>query len=133
MVIPGGMTAYLQSGDISYYKPFKDEISKVIEAWKHSDQVSYTKNGNPRPPTQELVSNWIRAAWNAVSPIMVQRGLVRGCFTKEVNEWFISRHDVYGEQFLQKFSTYCKNVEVPIGDILGDNAAEDDPMIIDDD
>ena len=49
MVIPGGLTTYLQAGDIGIFKSFKDCLSSVIEDWKRSDRVQYTKNGNPRP------------------------------------------------------------------------------------
>ena len=47
-VIPGGLTAYLQAGDIGIYKVFKNLLSDLIDAWKRSDQVTYTRGGNPR-------------------------------------------------------------------------------------
>ena len=59
MVIPGALTPYLQAGDIKIYKSFKDCLSSVIDDWKRSDRVQYTKNGNPRPPSVEEVVAWV--------------------------------------------------------------------------
>ncbi|KAJ0393466.1 hypothetical protein ATCC90586_010231 [Pythium insidiosum] len=49
-VIPGGLTPYLQAGGIGIYRYFKDILYAEITAWKESDQVTYTKADNPRPP-----------------------------------------------------------------------------------
>jgi len=39
IVIPGGMTPYLQAGDIGIYRELKDNLSDIINEWKNSDQV----------------------------------------------------------------------------------------------
>ena len=62
VVIPGGRTAYLEAGDIGNYNAFKDEMSKLIVSWTQSDQVKYTKAGNPKPPKGELINTWVRDA-----------------------------------------------------------------------
>ncbi|KAG4030847.1 hypothetical protein PC123_g28984 [Phytophthora cactorum] len=49
-VIPGGLTPYLQAGDIGIYKTFKDLLSMEINAWKENDKVEYTRFSNPRMP-----------------------------------------------------------------------------------
>ncbi|DAZ92987.1 TPA: hypothetical protein N0F65_006342 [Lagenidium giganteum] len=38
-VIPGGLTPYLQAGDVGIYKSFKDKMSVFIDDWKRSDAV----------------------------------------------------------------------------------------------
>ena len=48
IVIPGGLTPYLRAGDIGIYKIFKDNIGVIINEWKDSDKVSYTKAGNTK-------------------------------------------------------------------------------------
>ncbi|ETN17294.1 hypothetical protein PPTG_05128 [Phytophthora nicotianae INRA-310] len=57
-VVPGGLTPYLQAGDIGIYKVFKDKLSSVLGEWKRSDNVEYPPRGNPRPPSVETVCNW---------------------------------------------------------------------------
>ena len=42
VVIPGGCTPYLQAGDIGIFRELKDNLSKIIEAWKNSEEVTYT-------------------------------------------------------------------------------------------
>ncbi len=54
-VIPGGLTPYLQAGDIGIYREFKDKISNLINEWKNSDGVEYTRGGNTKPPANEVV------------------------------------------------------------------------------
>ncbi|EGZ28581.1 hypothetical protein PHYSODRAFT_309400 [Phytophthora sojae] len=80
-VIPGGLTPYLQAGDVGIFKSFKDNMSVLIDAWKRSDQVSYTRGGNPRPPPIETIVAWVATA-----------------------DWFISGHDVYGARFRQAWT-----------------------------
>ena len=64
IVIPGGMTPYLQAGDIGIYRELKDKLSDLIHKWKHSDCIEYTKSGNPKPPSQEIVQSWINDSWS---------------------------------------------------------------------
>ncbi|MFO0446970.1 MAG: hypothetical protein ACK51L_04790 [bacterium] len=45
IVIPGGLTPYLQAGDIGIYREFKDKLSDLIDRWKNSDGVQYTRGG----------------------------------------------------------------------------------------
>lgn len=62
-VVPGGLTPYLQAGDIWIYKSFKDQLSTIINDWKRSDAISFTRGENPRPPTVEIVADWVSTAW----------------------------------------------------------------------
>ena len=74
-VVPGGLTPYVQAGDIGIYKSFKDKMSGYIDAWKSSDRVSYTRNGNPRPPAIEEVTGWVQQAWRDVPEDVVLASL----------------------------------------------------------
>ena len=65
-VIPGGLTAYVQAGDIGIYKSFKDKISPLISGWKTSGMVELTHGGNPKPSSDEVVGTWVKTAWQNV-------------------------------------------------------------------
>eukprot|EP00644_Phytophthora_capsici_P018216 jgi/Phyca11/20616/fgenesh1_pg.PHYCAscaffold_68_\ len=99
VVVPGGMTPYLQAGDIGIYKSFKDHISPIIDAWKSSDQVEYTSGGNPKPPAHETVARWVESAWKAVPQEVVEKSILGAGFSDNFEDCHISRHDVYSEQF----------------------------------
>jgi hypothetical protein len=58
IVIPGGLTPYVQA----IYKSFKDKLSPIIADWKISDQVERTRSGNPKPPKDDTICNWILEA-----------------------------------------------------------------------
>ena len=109
VVIPGGMTAYLQGWDIAYLKPFKDSLSNLIESWKHSTDVLYTAAGNPRPPSQEAVAKWVKEAWKSVSEDIMKTGLPRGGFTRDLEKWFIASHDKYGQIFRNKYAQLIRS------------------------
>ncbi|KAJ0400827.1 hypothetical protein P43SY_008615 [Pythium insidiosum] len=98
-VIPGGLTPYLQAGDIGIYKSFKDKMGPHVDAWKRSDQVEYTRGGNPKPPSISVETDWIRQAWQAVPQSVVDLSIARAGFSTQLDEGHIARHDVYGEQF----------------------------------
>ena len=75
VVIPGGMTPYLQAGDIGIYKAFKDSISVLIDTWKNSNEVEYTKGGNPKPPKQDRINEWVRDAWRSIPQETIKKSV----------------------------------------------------------
>jgi hypothetical protein len=98
VVIPGGLTPYVQAGDLGIYKSFKDKISPIIAAWKNSVKVKRTASGNPKPPEKEVVCRWVREAWTQVEPVVIQNS-VRASGFSDFHEWMIWKHDVYGSNF----------------------------------
>lgn len=99
VVIPGGLTPYLQAGDIGLYKEFKDNVCKSINAWKHSDQVEYTRGGNPKPPAPHVVRSWVKDGWYGVSRRNVERCIASAGFSANHLDWHIAKHDIYGQLF----------------------------------
>jgi len=101
IVIPGGLTPYLQAGDIGIYKEFKDKLGNIINEWKNSDMVEYTRGGNPRPPETETVNRWVCDAWMALNATNIKNSIGSAGFHEDYNSWHIAKHDVYGQQFKQ--------------------------------
>ncbi|GMF38222.1 unnamed protein product [Phytophthora lilii] len=102
-VIAGGLTPYVQAGDIGIYKSFKDKLSPIIDSWKKSDAVLYTRGGNPKPPSVETVANWVNVAWRDVPADVVERSVAAAGFSPRFGDWHVARHDVYGELFCSKW------------------------------
>ena len=48
VIIPGGLTAYVQAADVCLFKPFKHYLSNQINEWKSSDKVNYTARQIPK-------------------------------------------------------------------------------------
>ncbi|GMF66350.1 unnamed protein product [Phytophthora lilii] len=98
-VIPGGLTAYLQAGDIGIYKVFKNQLSDLIDTWKRSDQVTFTRGGKPRPPPVETVYDRvdelgaIRPSWLCKTQLMLL------AFIGTLRPGSFWNHDVYGWKF----------------------------------
>ncbi|KAG3067075.1 hypothetical protein PI125_g23728 [Phytophthora idaei] len=101
-VIRGGLTPYLQVGDIGIYKSFKGKLSVIVDDWKSSDRVQYTRAGNSKQPPVEDVAEWVQTAWKYVSDDVVSRSVTTAGLSPYYADWHISRHDVYGELFCRK-------------------------------
>ena len=57
MMIPGGLTRYLQPLDVSINKPFKEEIRrKYNEYW--------IENANPKVSWKQII-DWVGEIWNS--------------------------------------------------------------------
>ena len=78
----------------------------IIDEWKRSVQVTYTRGGNPRPPELETVVSWVQSAWKQ-TPVSVVEKSVQICgFDDDSSNWFISKHDVYGVKFRQQWELH---------------------------
>lgn len=71
-VIPGGLTSVLQPLDVSVNKPFKDYVRKMYVEWMASGEHGLTPTGRIKRPPLETVCEWIVAAWDMVSPSIVE-------------------------------------------------------------
>ena len=128
-VIPGGLTAYVQPGDIRIYKSFKDKISPIISEWKTSGTVQLTRGGNPKPPNDEVICNWVKTAWRNVDTDVIKKSIARAGFDKNVEEWHIARHDIFGERFRAMWES--NNAE-EIHEFEVQEGEEDDPFMLED-
>ena len=130
IVIPGGCTPYLQAGDIEIFCELKDNLSKIIEAWKNSDNVTYTRGGNPKPPPHSTVESWLRDSWKAVSISNIQNSIKSAGFADDAKEWHIAKHDVYGAGFLNVWAN-CQDDQVVLTEL--ELCGQLDDITIDDD
>jgi hypothetical protein len=99
IVIPGGMTPYLQAGDIGIFRELKDYLSRIIDEWKRSPAVEYTRGNNPKPPRDQVVRSWVLDSWRRVSFDNIRRSIASAGFADNYRDWHVSKHDVYGELF----------------------------------
>jgi hypothetical protein len=127
-VIPGGLTAYVQAGDIGIYKSFKDNISPIINEWKTSGTVERTRGGNPKRPSDEIVCSWVKSAWRNVEVDVIQKSIVRAGFHSDFNEWHIARHDIFGTRFKSIWESNIAETVTKFDILEGE---EEDPFLID--
>jgi hypothetical protein len=98
VVIPGGLTGLLQPCDVLWFRPLKLHLSKEIDAWKACNNHSFTRVGNPRPPTLADMTRWFFNSWNHIENTLI---------TDSFHHWFlydvlflhIAKHEVYGPSF----------------------------------
>ena len=90
-------------GDIGIFNSLKHCLSSVIDDWKRSDRVKYTKNGNPRPPSVEEVVVWVSNSWKTVPNDVVRKLTAASGFAVDYRDWHIAKHDVYGGLFRSKW------------------------------
>ncbi|KAG3080877.1 hypothetical protein PI125_g20318 [Phytophthora idaei] len=107
-VVPGGLTPYLQAGDIGIYKSFKDLLYLEINASKQSDKVEYTRFGNSRMSSVDTVCGWVLRAWRDTEESTIMLSVEAAGFAQNPSEWFIAKHDVYSAKFREKWSEIRK-------------------------
>ena len=61
--IIGGMTPLLQFIDSHVNKPFKDILRGKWEQWMAHGIEEFSKNGNRRRDSRDLLATWIFDAW----------------------------------------------------------------------
>ncbi|GMF24788.1 unnamed protein product [Phytophthora fragariaefolia] len=102
--LPGGLTPYLQAGDIGIYKGFKDLLYIEINGWKESDKVEYTRFGNPRMPCVDTVCGWVVRAWRETEEATVMDSMEAAGFANEPTDWIIAKQDVYGSKLRERWA-----------------------------
>jgi hypothetical protein len=133
IVIPGGLTPYLQAGDIGIFKNFKDRLSAEIDGWKtrERENMQRTANGNPKPPDPAVVRRWVLNAWRGVPSEVINHSINAAGFTRNVKDWHISRHDVYGAMFMDAWNRTQGTIDVDPQE-FEEIGQEDDMDVIDD-
>ncbi|KAF4141742.1 putative HTH CENPB-type domain-containing protein [Phytophthora infestans] len=124
-VIPGGLTPYLQTCDVGIFESFKDRMDVLIDAWKRSDQVAYTRGGDPKPLSFEMVMSWVPTVWCQMPDSVVQKSIGKCVFNDDPDSWFITRHNVNGTRFRQEWSVVSLDDQA-LCSISNNNANEDE-------
>uniref|UniRef100_A0A915MZS3 HTH CENPB-type domain-containing protein n=1 Tax=Meloidogyne javanica TaxID=6303 RepID=A0A915MZS3_MELJA len=66
--VPGGCTKFIQPPDISWNKPFKEKIRHFYGIWMtNGDRREFTASGNPKPPSLDVVLDWVYRSWSELS------------------------------------------------------------------
>lgn len=84
VVIPAGMTSYLQSLDIAINKPFKDSIREEINDYIEH-RMQRNERGNFVKPSVEELCRWVRNAWDGISTETLWRALTLGYVGRDVD------------------------------------------------
>uniref|UniRef100_A0A915JRQ4 DDE-1 domain-containing protein n=1 Tax=Romanomermis culicivorax TaxID=13658 RepID=A0A915JRQ4_ROMCU len=66
-VIPSGCTGLIQTGDISWNKPFKLLLTEQYNEWMANGRQEFTKAGNMKAAPLEIVCQWIVKSWDSLS------------------------------------------------------------------
>ena len=130
IVVPGGLTPYVQAGDLGIYKSFKDQIGPIIALWKNSLE-SKTPKGTPKPPTLETVLKWVHTAWTKV-PESVVLNSIRAAGFGEDTQWHVYKHDVYGAAFRGAWLSREMVPPVEPQVLAEDEVEEDENVVIED-
>ena len=80
--INAGMTPLSQFLDTHLNKPFKDSLRDRWEEWLDNGEKEYTRNGNRKRASYEMVATWASDAWKEVA-------------TDEIIEWHGDRAQLH--------------------------------------
>ncbi|KHJ41118.1 centromere binding protein B, DNA binding protein [Trichuris suis] len=106
VMIPAGMTAYLQTLDIGINKPFKDNLRIEINYYIEN-KMERNQRGNFMRPTLQDVATWVKNSWDKITDSCVANALPAGYLDKECSfkESSIARHERLGSMVLQEMKS----------------------------
>jgi hypothetical protein len=85
MIIPVAMTSQLQGPDVVVNKPFKDRLRCLYGEWLLSGNCPLTPAGNIRRPSEALFGQWIKTAWDDISPESIVKGFKKCYMSNDMN------------------------------------------------
>jgi hypothetical protein len=85
VIIPGGMTSQLHVLDVVVDKPFKDQQRCLYWGWPLSGNYPLTPAGNIRRPSEALLGQWIKIAWDDISPESIVKWFKKCCVSNNMN------------------------------------------------
>jgi hypothetical protein len=66
-------------------KPFKDQLRHLYGEWLLSGNCPLTSAGNIRRPSEALLGQWIKTAWDDILPESIVKGLKKCCVSNDMN------------------------------------------------
>jgi len=84
--IPGGMICQLQVFDVVATKPFRDHLCHLNWEWLLSENYPLNTSRDVRQPSNVLLGQWIKTAWNDILPESLVKGLKKDCALNSMSE-----------------------------------------------
>ncbi|KAM5140546.1 uncharacterized protein ACMZJ9_014416 [Mantella aurantiaca] len=131
IMIPAGMTAYLQTLDIAINKPFKDHLQIEVNDYCENRMDRNQGGDFVKPKLQEVVT-WVKNSWDKITESCVANALRAGYLDKTCSfkESSIATHERLGSLILKELES--KEIQEGIaGSDIGsyDDIPEEDDMI----
>lgn len=106
VMIPAGMTAYLQTLDIAINKPFKDFLRQEINDYIQH-RLDRNQRGNFVKPSIQEVATWVKNAWAKIPAETVQKALRAGYLDKasSFEHTSIAKHERLGPLVLKALAS----------------------------
>ena len=72
-IVPGGCTKFIQAADVAWNASFKTAMRSHYDTWlSQPDNYEYTRGGNMRAPSRELLCDWVKSSWQSVSAELIK-------------------------------------------------------------
>lgn len=97
IMIPAGMTGYLQTLDLAINKPFKDSLRGQVNEYIESRLERNSRGNFVKPKLPEVIS-WVRNSWERISESCVMNALRAGYLDKAYSfkDSYIGKHERLG-------------------------------------
>lgn len=130
IMIPAGMTGYLQTLDLAINKPFKDYIRGELREYVEHRMRRNQRGNFVKPSIAETVF-WVRNAWGKISEACVLNALRAGYLdrTSTFAESYIAKHERLGDLVIRE--DYLRRTQATLRNMhIFDDVPEDDDLEI---
>ena len=130
VMIPAGMTSYLQTLDLVINKPFKDHLRKEVNNYIEN-RMERNQRGNLIKPNRQEIVNWVKNSWMKISDSCVSNALRAGYLDKNFTffESFIGKHEKFGPMLLPEINS--QEVQPQFENLtIYDDIPEEDEIVI---
>nr|KAF6309698.1 hypothetical protein mPipKuh1_009148 [Pipistrellus kuhlii] len=129
IMIPAGMTAYLQTLDIAINKPFKDNLRMEINDYIENRMERNQRGNFVKPKLQEVVT-WVKNSWEKITDSCIANVLRAGYLDKKYSfkDSAIAKHERFGPLILKEMESQEIHQEIQELDCY--DVPEDDGMIV---
>uniref|UniRef100_A0A803JQY6 HTH CENPB-type domain-containing protein n=1 Tax=Xenopus tropicalis TaxID=8364 RepID=A0A803JQY6_XENTR len=130
VMIPAGMTAYLQTLDIAINKPFKDNLRMEINDYIENRMERNQRGNFVKPKLQEIVT-WVKNSWEKITDRCIEHALRAGYLDKKYSfkDSAIAKRERFGPLILKEMESQVTDLELQGVDCY-DEVPEDDDLIV---
>lgn len=103
ILIPGGITHFVQPADVYIFRRLKSKLNEYIELWLQMPDIPRTPSGTIKTPSSAQCAIWVKTAWRTLDCEYLSHSFTSTLFADPL-ELHVARDNIVGGLFIEKFT-----------------------------